>query len=305
MARLRERDGRPLGLWVSGALVGVLTIGVVALVILAVMHTRGAAETASPRPVPTFTPVTSGPSPTPTPTPTVAPAPGAAERFLSAGSGRVLWRATAGDCNAVPPLLERSEDGGRTWRDVTPHYRGVGQISSLDAFAGTEGEMVASLGPACEVQLLRTFTEGRFWDPYPDVLRASTYVNPADTAEVVTPSGPVPAPCASPYGLRAGGDPRAVALICDGRALTLSGDRWTDLGVTDAVALALTPDGVAVGHEAPGCEGLALTTVAPGATPPPSSDACVADVDPSLPVAIAAGQAGFLVWSGDAIVGTG
>src|SRR3546814_11031113 len=91
-----------------------------------------------------------------------------------------MWRGIAGECGAAAPLIERSGDGGQSWEDVTPGYRGIGQVISLDSFAGTEAETVARMGAGCETQALRTFTQGEFWEPYPEVLAASRYADPAE-----------------------------------------------------------------------------------------------------------------------------
>src|SRR5690606_7419317 len=117
----------------------------------------------------------------------VAPAPSydrSEERFLVVGDG-VLWRGIAGACGSAEPLLERSTDGAATWIDVTPEYLGIGQLSALNTFAGDQSEIVASMGETCDVQALRTFTQGQFWEPYPEVLAVSRYLEPTDATTVM------------------------------------------------------------------------------------------------------------------------
>ena len=122
------------------------------------------------------------------------------------GSG-ALWRGTAGACGGAAPTLERSRDGGDTWNDVTPRYLGIGQLLSVEAFAGSEAQIVARMGDDCELQALRTFTQGRFWESHPEALAASTYVDPADPTKVVIADADVTAPCATPWGARTDGVP--------------------------------------------------------------------------------------------------
>ncbi|QEW00848.1 hypothetical protein F6J84_12535 [Microbacterium caowuchunii] len=279
--------------WWSGVLVAVLAVVVIVLVVLAFQRTRGGAPVEqSPRPVPSFSPSpdeTPSPTATPTatPTPVVITAPGAEERFLSAGSG-ALWRATAGACGGTEPLLERSTDEGRTWNDVTPRYLGIGQILSLNAFAGTEAQLVALMGADCEVQGLRTFTQGRFWEPNAEVLAGATYLVP-DGAEVITPSGRVEAPCDAPWGVRAGGG--ATALVCDGIAYTLVDDEWEQVA-ENALAVALQSGAVVTAAVAPGCNGITISGVA---------STCVQVESPSAPSAITTSGPNTLIWALDTL----
>ncbi len=265
--RIPRRSTLPMR-WLVGVTVAVVAIAAVVLVVLALLHSRGAAPTGTPRPVPTFeTPQQSSASPTPTATPST---PGADERFLAIGTG-AMWRATAGGCGGSAPVIERSVDGGATWRDVTPTYRGIAQVLSLDPLAGDQAEVVAGMGPGCEVQALRTFTGGEFWEPYADVLAASTYLAPQDPASVVTPAGAVAAPCPTPWGLRSSRG--TVGLICDGTAYQRAGSAWQPVG-TDAVAVAIR-------------DGAVVAVTAAQAT---------------APAAAAVAADGLRVWSGDALV---
>lgn len=284
---------RPTGLrrssltarWLTGIAIALIAVGVIVLVVLALVHARGEESVGSSRPVPTFTaaaPAT--PTPTPTPTPT-ATAPGAAERFLAVGSG-AMWRATAGECGATAPVIERSTDDGTTWQDVTPTYRGIGQVLSIDPLAGDQAEIVARMGSTCELQALRTFTYGEFWEPYPDVLAASTYIDPTNPASVITPSGAIAAPCATPWGLRSSAD--TVALICDGTAYQRSGDTWQATG-TDAVAIAVDDGDVIAAGAQEGCSGLAI------------GRACTGVAGASSPAAIAVSDTDVFLWLGDRV----
>ncbi|WP_125131159.1 hypothetical protein [Microbacterium sp. 10M-3C3] len=270
----------------------------IVLSVAAVERVRStAASDASPIPTFSFGPGTASPSPTPSPTATPSgPAwPAADERFLTAGSG-VLWRATAGQCGGPAPVVERSTDAGATWTDVTPTYRGIAQVISLDAFAGIQAEMVAATGPNCEVQALRTFTEGEFWAPYPDVLAASSYQDPKARSVIITPSGTLEAPCADPRSVRAAGD--KVALVCSGKAWLTQAGRWQELGATDVLAVALTEGDPLVAARADGCRGMNSSAGTSVVT-------CVPDVDPFAPTALTTSGADVLTWSGDTFRSSG
>jgi hypothetical protein len=187
----------------------------------------------------------------------------------------------------VEPTLERSTDGGESWVDVTPRYLGIGQLLAVDAFAGSEAEIVALMGDDCEVQALRTFTQGRFWESYEDVLAASTYVDPDDAATVVTPDGDVAAPCAAAWGVRAAGS--VTGLICDGTAYALTDGEWQP-SATAATGLAVADGALVTATSIADCAGLSITS---------STAVCAESASPAGPVAIAVSANALLVWSAD------
>lgn len=283
MARVRSGRERRRARWITGALVAVLAVAVILLSVLAIVRTQRAAEpvAATPRPVPSITvqpTTTRSPTSTPAAAAPAATPPGAAERFLSVGPG-AMWRATAGQCGTTEPLLERSTDDGASWQDVTPRYLGIGQILSLDAFADTEAQMVVLTGPGCELQALRTFTQGRFWEPYPDVLAASTYVDPANPGTVVIAGSAVSTPCPTPWGVRAAS--ATVGLICDGTAYERVDGTWTPIAEG---ALAITADaaGVTAAAIRADCTGVWITDSDAGS--------CLPTAQPDSPLALTDGM---------------
>ncbi len=279
---------------VAITVVAALVVAVAVVAILAYQHARPRDPATSAAPVPTFSLGVDTTSPTPSPEATVVPS--AADRFLTAGSD-ALWRATAGRCGDTEPRVERSTDGGTTWTDITPHYKGIAQVGSLDPLGGTAAQMVAALGEKCEVQGIRTFTRGRFWEPNKDVIAPARYLDFHNAGVVVTPQGDVAAPCAAASGLRAART--IVALVCEKTAYVLAGDSWTALPATDVAALAVSSGDVLVAHAARGCTGLEITryTTADGANA--GDIGCAADANPTAATAIAVGGARVYVWSGD------
>lgn len=277
-----HRSRTPVGRALTGVLVSVLAVAVIALVVFA-LTPRTPPETRAPR-VPTPS-VTSSPRPSATPTASAVPtAPGAQQRLLAVGE-QAMWRASAGECGQTAPLLERSADGGRTWSDVTPRYLGVGEILHLEAFAGTEARIVARMGTACETQGLRTFTQGRFWEQNAATLAAATYIDPAAPAVIVTASGRIDAPCATPWGVQ--GDADELAVVCEGAAQEWIDGAWRTVA-ENAVAVAVTDDGVRAARVDASCAGLVV------------ADACLADA-PAGPTALVGAGSALWLWAGDAV----
>lgn len=301
MAR-RAQLGAAAARWGAVAAVVVAVIGTGALVAAAYQHAEPASSGGEAAPVPTFTLGVKTPTPTPTPEPRAA-TPRESERFLSIGTGagaNVWWRGTAGQCGGTPPLLERSADAGATWTDVTPLYLGAAQLVALDASDQTEAIIVAGVGPGCETQALRTFTQGRFWESSPGILASSRFANPADPASIQLRDTPVAAPCADPRSVRAQAD--TVALICDGIPYLAAVDQsWAPLPMTDAAALAIDGTDVVVAHRASDCAGLTVSRV-PSADPTqPATPTCLENADVATPIAVTAAEAETVVWSGETL----
>ncbi|CAL4860789.1 hypothetical protein [Microbacterium sp. MM2322] len=289
MAR-RSTVRRGLPSVVVAILVVALTVAVGALVVLALQRAQGDSVPSGAQSAP---PVASTPpSPSPSASAVALTPPGAAERFLAVGAD-MIWRATAGVCGGDPPVLERSDDGGDTWADVTPTYRGIAQIRDLLPFADTEADLVADVGDDCETQALRTFTQGTFWSPYDDLLAQSTYL---DGASVIVDGTALDAPCAQPWGLRASGD--TAAFICDGTAYATTDGRTSPIG-TGVRALDVL-DGTVVGATtAPDCDGIQLAVLSPD----PEPLACV-EGDAAAPLALSLTADTITVWAGDELVRT-
>ncbi|PVW03253.1 hypothetical protein DEA06_13690 [Microbacterium sp. Gd 4-13] len=308
MARRRRLDPVPAK-WIAGTLVALLIVATIVLVVLALRSVQPTTATDATTtdqdysfevdPTTSASPTAAAPSPSPSSSASAA-YPAAEARFFAVGS-EGWWRATAGDCGTTAPLVEHSADGGRTWQDVTPAYRGIGQVASLDVFAGSEAEMVAAMGATCEVQALRTFTQGEFWQPYPEVLAASRYLDLADRAVVVLPGDDVAAPCAEPRSFRAAGD--VVAVECAGTVSVLGSDRaWQALGATDAVALSIDGGTVVTASPADDCAGVAVTRWSGAGFDTATPLGCAPAADPAGPLALAVSGGRALVWSGDAVV---
>lgn len=294
-SRRRSRGSVPA--WVSVVIVVVLILAVGGLSWLAINRAQTPPPTEAPRVTPTMGATTPTAAPTPTPTATVAAATGTDERFLAASEG-VLWRATAGTCGSVEPLLERSSDAGATWSDVTPRYLGIGQILSLSPYTTDQAQMVALMGADCTLQGMRTFTDGEFWEPNDEILASSTYLDPANPAVVVTPAGALDAPCVTPAGARAGGGTTAV--ICGSEASqTTDAASWAPLDQTGVLALTVAGDGqiTTAREDAASCDGMLVAE--------PDAATCVPSIPTDAPVAVTLdGQGVPWLWAGDTFTAT-
>ena len=318
MAAQRSTEGLVARLLAVIAMLGV-AVGVAVLVASAYGHTAQTRPAGTVAPVPAFTLGVKPPTPSalptadprssdmldPAPVPTTKPAgPRDAERFLAAGSGagsNVWWRAVAGECGRAQPFVERSIDQGATWTDVSPLSNGATQIASLDAFEQVQAELVVGTGPSCEPQALRTYTEGEFWESYPNVLALSRFIQFRDPSFVASPVGPIAAPCTDGRSLRARG--ALVAIVCDGLAyVAREGATWVQLPATEVSSLSISGDGVMVAHVEDGCDGIALTRYAAGDPAQPGPSDCAQSADGSQATAIADSAAGTLVWSGDSVL---
>lgn len=290
MAR-RSPVRRGLPSVVVAILVVALTVAVGGLVVLALQRGQGTATDRITDPVPTLGPDSPTATPTPSPTTVAIAPPGAAERFLAAGTDR-MWRATAGSCGDTAPVIERSDDEGTTWMDVTPVYRDIAQVRDLLPFSDRQATLVADVGEECETQALRTFTDGEFWSPYDDVLAASAYLT-GDT--VVIDGVSLDAPCSEPWGLRSSGD--TVAFVCDGVAYATTDGQTTRLG-DGVVALDILDGDIVAATVASDCDGFQLTAL-------PTGDAvgCVA-ADRASPSAVALTDDTVWLWNSDALTST-
>jgi hypothetical protein len=288
--------------WGAVAVLVAAGIGVGTLVASAYGHATPIPHAREPAPIPTFSLGVQSPAPTPSPTTSAAQQPRDGERFLAVGTGagsNIWWRAVAGTCGGTPPLVERSTDAGAMWSDVTPLYLGAAQLTSLDSFNQTEAQLVVGVGPSCEPQALRTFTQGQFWESNPDALAASRFVDLRDPATVQLSSSPTAAPCADARGMRAQGV--VVALICDSTAYVATGGEWMALPNPDAAAIAVAAEGVMVAHAAPDCPGLSLSRYVTTDLNQPALSRCAEGVEATEPIAITTTPSGTLVWSGESL----
>lgn len=133
-------------------------------------------------------------------------------------------RALAGDCKSGGAMLELSDDGGKTWRDVEIPARGllrVKAVSAADAWVvGTDKD--------CKPRFIRTTDGGTTW-----VTKVSTvgawHLLPAPSTRLHAPKGNVDSPCAAstPAVDLAVSSNTAAAILCTGGQVHTTQDAGT------------------------------------------------------------------------------
>lgn len=226
--------------------IGVLATVVIALVLLALRQGGGepVAERADLGVTPQAVEPVPEPTPTPTPTETVSPtAVTPAFGVLSALGETSFWRAAAATCSpgvdvtAPAPAIERSGDG-TVWANVDPAASvDVRQVLWLQAIDESSAEAVVLAGPECATQVLRTFTSGNFWEPYPSSITGAAVID-ASAGVLRTANAELPLPCALPAIAVTGGPANSPTVLCSGTIASWSGDSWQMMDLPQVVAAA-------------------------------------------------------------------
>ena len=254
---------------------------------------------ATPGPIPTFG-VSRTPTPTPTPESTVTPAAVAQPRYLAATSETSAWRASVGNCSGEDAFLESTVDGGVTWQTVNPP--GVHQILSLLADPGSVS-LVARIGAGCSLDMMKSFTDGEFWNSDPSAVTSVTLLDPLDTGVLHTADGALRAPCSAARQVQERDD--ALAVVCDDQLFeSTAAAAWLSVPVPGLLAVTPSDEGYTLavaGVE--GCAGVSIQTLlAPIGAAPPTVVGCATPSDPLSQVTIAQSGPTTWLWSGDQVV---
>jgi hypothetical protein len=228
---------------VFAGLAAFIALDVVLVAIAA--HGVAAQPQQTPGPIPTFTsPATPFPEATPTATPTASAAPAAstsgAAPFLSAVSATEAWRVTPVACSgdgaakATSAKVERTTDGGSTWKTVDLGSNAVDDVVSLSA-GSSRDVIVGGRGADCAVAASISYTNGQFWTSSPGDVASTAYLSPSD-GSVHLSSGKVAAPCSTPEHVIEGAT-QTVLLCSDGLEIRQPSGSWTSLGLSGLVAI--------------------------------------------------------------------
>ncbi|WP_133411763.1 hypothetical protein [Agromyces badenianii] len=303
--RRAGRSRRNNRLWAGAGLIA-LAVVVLALTFVALTQNRsvpGAGTT--PGSSPSATPeATRSEPPSATPAPVARPlaVPG---RLIDAIDASSAVRAGATAC-PEPTTIEVTSDGGATWETAEPAP--VSEVQRVaagdDAFVDLIGLGVEGCAPAYE----RSFTSGDAWQPVPEELDASWFVDPSNRAGVHAPAGDLSAPCGVVVQL-AVIDANAAAVLCEDGSVHATSDggaSWRSAApVVGAAAIGTngTVYRVAVVDQN-GCVGAQLVELTAGdaGLVPGAAGACLAATVGAGEVAVdsVVGGATWL-WAGDAL----
>ena len=249
------------------------------------------------------------PSPSSSPAATTAAQPDAISptRVLAALNGNLAWRSSAGVCPDSPPTPELTTDGGATWKPSNVNApTATAAILTMHALGTELATMVALGGDNCEPQFVQTYVGGDNWAVYPDRIGGAWYVNPANRASVHTPRGDRVAPCPLVVDLASRDDSSAALLCSDHNVFRTAdaGSTWSAATlVPGAVVLAASGDGYTIAAtDQPPCAGVAINTVAAGASPVTTAGCATTPAPGAGDIALSEGGGTLWLWADDTLV---
>ncbi|WIB67963.1 hypothetical protein DEI93_02665 [Curtobacterium sp. MCBD17_035] len=267
--------------------------------------TFSSVPTATPTATPTARPSASASAtatPTPSATGTPAAAGGGQRRFLSAVSASELWRATSGSCTGGDAVVERSTDGGATWKPTATGQYDVHTVAGIVA-GSVKTSIVAGTGADCTETELSSYTDGAYWAADSAAL-VSDYVT--SDSRIHLSSGTAPSPCAAPTQILTTGSTTAV--VCPGvlAVRQSAADDWVQVPVSGLVAATDTGSGFTLARTGRStCDGVevdTLTTAAAVAASKPTHVGCAPATTTSGAVAIVQTDDRVAVWSGSQVL---
>ncbi|TQL53253.1 hypothetical protein [Subtercola boreus] len=133
----------------------------------------------TPTPSATAGTPTNTPTATPAPTPSASASPSAspsaptsAATLMGMADSQVGYRATAGTCTgddtSLDSVIELTTDGGATWTNINPTDLRIRAVEKLVVVDASHVDLLARYGDACTESAVTTYTEGEFWQAYPD-----------------------------------------------------------------------------------------------------------------------------------------
>ncbi|MEV1130048.1 hypothetical protein [Agromyces sp. NPDC049794] len=204
-----------------------------------------------------------------------------------------------------PSSIEFTSNAGATWEASATTVSSVQRITTgADSFVALIGLAAEGCAPTYE----RSFTGGAEWEPAPDELAASWFVDPANRAVVHAPAGDRAAPCATVVQL-AVVDENSAALLCDDssvHATVDAGASWLPpASVPGVAAIGVGADGyrVAVINQN-GCVGgqlIGIGVAAAGLALGSAGGCLPATVGPGEAALSSADDGTTWLWAGDAL----
>jgi hypothetical protein len=293
----------------------VLAVCVLLLVIYALRAPQIAESGESPGPAPTWTPLRTGIPSTPPPNSPSASVPGeaASKTSLSIFNSQLAVRSTQGVCDQSLPApavagLSLTSDGGATWDSVDLEPLEVREILSIDYVTDSEIDVVARIGPSCQLTLLVSFTGGEFWASYPDRLPSAVYYDNSSPGAINFRGVAVSVPCPTIEDVSSF-DSGVLARCSDGIYLfDANSAEWRLLSLVSATSAAVASDRTVVLislTSAPNCDGVGIRRFDLSAIPQDGVDvACLAREQAEPNTALAVEGATSLLWSESGLFGS-
>jgi photosystem II stability/assembly factor-like uncharacterized protein len=73
-----------------------------------------------------------------------------------------------GSCDGTDAVIELTTDDGATWTNVNPTNIRIRQVDSLVVVDSDHVDLVAYYGESCTLSDISTYTQGEFWQVYPN-----------------------------------------------------------------------------------------------------------------------------------------
>lgn len=200
-------------------------------------------------------------------------APSSTAATTNRGTGRLMivavdadhaWRVHGGACGSGGATIERSTDGGATWKPITTSLKAITRLDTTD----TDSAFVVGADQDCKPTELVTKDGGDSWAKGGDVA-LDWYIDPKDPTFFHNLADPGTQPCPQSASLDlAAGSPNMAWVLCKEGAVRQtysSGREWADVGQVDAgLALTVSPDNSRVYAVRPGssdCAGVEVVRV--------------------------------------------
>ncbi len=225
-------------------------------------------------------------------------------RLLVISSADQGWRANVGDCS-TPSVIERSRDGGKTWRRV--QKPGLAPLTRLKVLA-TDTFFVVGGDSDCKAAYSISYVSGDQWERRDSALGNVWYLTPQNRNEVKAAGGRRSRPCGDHLvDLASIGLQRAAVLCGDDSVLatTDAGKNWADRGtLAGAAALGTSGNDYLAASIGASCSGVAVTRFDGQSDLQADSGVCVSAATGAKPGEVALDGSGNTVWlwSGDRVL---
>jgi len=225
-------------------------------------------------------------------------------RLLVISSADQGWRANVGDCS-TPGVIERSQDGGKTWRTVqSPDLALLTRLAVLDS----NTLFVVGADSDCNAGYSISYVSGDQWERRDSALADVWYLTPLDRNQVKAAGGHRSRPCGDRLVDLASIDLQRAAVLCGKGtvlATTDAGKSWAGRGtLAGAAALGTSGNEFLAASIGGSCSGVTVTRFDGQSAIQDSSGVCVSSADGAKSGDVALDGSGSTVWlwAGDQVL---